>query len=152
MFLFADSLIRRLRGNHTLPFSLRITIGSVVLIYSISEVAILAFSINSISYVFQPFDILVAIRKAWRFISLPGEERGSRCILLIYYWVIVTDYSLEYSHVSTRMVLLWAGVNLRVPWFLIKFILVLPYKLSSFKFGSLFFGWYCTNPPEFCIK
>ena len=45
-----------------------------------------------------------------------------------------------------------AGVNLRVPWYLIQFIIALAYKFLSFVFGPLFFFWSCTESPDLIMK
>ena len=74
---------------------------------------------------------------------------GIRCVLFKSSWVIVVDYSLKASHVSTRKKLMWAGLNLSVPWFFIQFIIELPYKLLSFKFGPLLFLCSCIESLDF---
>ena len=53
-----------------------------------------------------------------------GEGGGG--VLLKYFWVIVVDDSLKAFHVSTKTEFMWGGVNLRVTWCLIQFILALP--------------------------
>ena len=51
--------------------------------------------------------------------------------------VIEAYASFKSSYVSTGMAFMWAGVNLRVPLFLLQSILVFLYILLSFKFGPL---------------
>ena len=99
-----------------LPFSLIMTIGSVVLIYSIYIGETLDFAISSISYNFWPLDIWVAVRPAWWYNSLSCRERGIMCVFLKCSWVIVEDDSFKYSHVSTRTSFMWSGENLRFSW------------------------------------
>ena len=69
MLSYASSLRRRFRENHTLAFFLRMNIGSVVLIYSVYAGAILALTIDPISYFFN----------LWTFEYLQGNPTGS-CI------------------------------------------------------------------------
>ena len=126
----ASGLRMRLHIDCTLPFN--ITIGSVVLIYSISSGAIMDFVINYISLTFQLLDVWVAARQAWRFVTFSGEERGRRCVLLKSSWDIVACDSFKDS---TRMTFFRASMNLRVPCFLIQFTFLLPYKLLSLNSG-----------------
>ena len=53
---YAAALSRRLRDEVTLPFSRRITVGSVVLIYSIFIGAIISFAVYSILYYLLPLE------------------------------------------------------------------------------------------------
>ena len=128
-----SSLMKRFLGYLPLPLSLRMTIGSVVLKYSIS--------IGSISSNFYMFDIWIHPRQDWWFLSMSGGERVRRCVFLKYLWVIAVDDSLKYSHVSISTEFMWCGVNLRVPLCLVQFILALPYNFLSFRFGTLSFWW-----------
>ena len=81
-----------------------------------------------------------------------GGERGRRCVFLKDFWVVVAYDRLKASHVSIMAEFMWVNINLRVPWFLIQFIITLPYKLLSFMFGPLLFGWSCTELPTFRTK
>ena len=70
--LYESALISRLRDESTILFSLKMTIGSVILISSISLGAILAFGIGYISLAFQTLDVWVAARQAWWLVSCSG--------------------------------------------------------------------------------
>ena len=64
---------------------------------------------------------------------MSGGYRGSRCVFLKYFWLIVVDDSVKASHVSTSMEFMWGGESLRVPWCLIQLILdVFQPKASPF--------------------
>ena len=127
-------------------------IGPFTLIYSINLGKILAFTINSISSAFQSWEIWVAARQSWRFMSWSGRERGETCVFLKFTRVMEEYCSLKASYVTTRTEFVWVVINLRVPCFLILFILELPYIFTSFKFGPLSLGWLCTKSPPFRIK
>ena len=134
---YEATLMRKLLDNQPLPLSLSMNTGSVVLNSSISIVAILYFDIGPISSTFSLFDWWVLARQVWWFVPIPLREReggGGEGVFLKTFWVIFTDDSLKASHVSTSMELMWGGVNLRVSWFLIQFILALPSKFLSFMF------------------
>ena len=75
---------------------------------------------------------------------MSSGERERRYVFLKYFWSIFVDDIFKYYHVSTRMEFMWGGVNVRVPCYLIHFILALPYKLLGFIFGPLSFVWSCT--------
>ena len=138
---YAVSLMLKLLDNLPLPFSFSINIGSVVLTYYISIGAILAFDLHPISSPFSLFEIWLPKSQAWWFVPMSGSERGRRCVFLKYLWVIVVDDSLKDSHVSTRTEFMWGGINLRVTWWLIKFIIESLHHLLILMFGSLSFGW-----------
>ena len=88
MVSYAAALRRRFYDYSTLKFSLMMTIGLVVLIYSISVGAMLDFAIDSISSDFWLLGVLVAASKSWWFLSLSGGEIKSRCVVLKASWHI----------------------------------------------------------------
>ena len=83
---------------------------------------------------------------------LSGEERWGIFFFLTSFQVIYVGDGLKASHVSTRIHFIWSGVHLSVQWCLIQFILALPYKLLSFMFGPLSFGWWCTQSSDLSMK
>ena len=74
--LYADSLIRRFCGEMILLFSLRITIVSVILIYSISLGTMISFYITYISSNLCSLSVWTEARKSLGVISCSGDERG----------------------------------------------------------------------------
>ena len=97
---YAYSLISRFLDDIHRPFSLIMTIGSVVLTSSISIGAILAFDIYPISSAFSLVDCLIPARQAWRLVSMSGGERGEGiCVFLIMFWMIFEDVILKASDV-----------------------------------------------------
>ena len=129
MVSYASALMMRFINSIQLPFYLRMTIESVVLTYSISIGAILTFAIYPISPAFSKFDCWVLAGQSWWLVPMSSGYRSSKCVSLKKFWVIVMDDSSKASRISTRTEFMWDVINLRVPWCLIQFILVLPYKL-----------------------
>ena len=80
--LYSAGLNRRLHYKRILPFSIRITIGSVVLISDISLRKILAFSINYVSSYLRTLILSVSIMKSWGLLSWSRRYRGIRFL----YW------------------------------------------------------------------
>ena len=115
---YAAALSRGLCDKCNLPFSLRVTIRSAVLVYSISLSLMLSFNIDSISFTFRPLENLVSSRQAWWFIYWSVGEEGIRCVFLKPYWAMEADDIFKASHVSKRVSFTWAGMNLSILCFL----------------------------------
>ena len=64
-------------ADYTLLLSLRINVGSVVIIYTISAGSMMAFAVNSIVSGFRTLVLWVASRKSWWFMHF---SRGKRVV------------------------------------------------------------------------
>ena len=73
---YKSALMSRFLDALHLPFSLGISILSVVLTYSISTGAILAFAIFPIAPAFFMFDCYIIDIQAWWLVSMSGGDRG----------------------------------------------------------------------------
>ena len=76
---YSADLIRSFLDDIPLPFSLGMSIGSVVITYSISIGTILAFGICPVSSALSLFDRWVPSTQAWWFVPISSRDRGTRC-------------------------------------------------------------------------